>query len=342
MNNVNSIKVSVIVPIYNAGGRLRKCLESILSQTLKEIEVICVLDCPTDGSDKIVEEYANNDSRIIVIKNPTNLHIGKSRNVGISHAKGEYLVFSDHDDISLPSMYEDLYKLGISNNADMILGVPEYTYSHPTDNKTYFFPEKGDVREKLLKCVIGRGTEDSEAWSFYFSHGVIWDKMYKRSMVVGNKIEFVDNKKITFEDNLFVIECCLKANKAIVHNQKVYQHTIEATNAAATYGYSQPDRVVAYINYLYYVLENSSVLNAYGERFGNSASRYMIGCLTRSIIKNKDFKLLTSALAEFKLIKDPFFIFKHSKYSTLIKESKGFVKKIAYTLFYCFLWCKYK
>lgn len=341
MNNDN-IKVSVIVPIYNAGGRLRHCLDSILSQSLKEIEVICVLDCPTDGSDKIVEEYANEDSRIIVIKNQTNLHIGESRNVGISRAKGEYLVFSDHDDISLPTMYEDMYNIGVLNNADMILGVPEYTYPNPSDNTTYLFPEDGDVREKLLKCVIGRGTGDSDAWSFYFSHGVIWDKMYKRSMVVGNNIKFVDNKKITFEDNLFVIECCLKANKAIVHNKKVYQHTIEATNTAATSGYTQPDRVVAYINYLYGVLVESSVQNTYGERFGNSASRYMIGCLTRTILKNKDFKQIPSVIEEFKKVKNPSFIYKNSKYVSLIKESKGIVKKMTYTLFYNFLWWKYR
>jgi glycosyltransferase involved in cell wall biosynthesis len=342
MNNINNIKVSVIVPIYNAGGRLRQCLDSILSQTLKEIEVICVLDCPTDGSDKVVEEYAEKDSRIIVIKNQTNLHIGESRNVGISRAKGEYLIFSDHDDISLPTMYEDMYNVGISNNADMILGVPEYTYPNPADNETYFFPEQGDVCEKLLECVIGRGKGDSDAWSFYFSHGVIWDKMYKYSMVVGNNIKFVDNKKITFEDNLFVIECCLKANKAIVHNQKVYQHTIEATNTASSSGYTQPDKVVAYINYLYDVLVKSSMQNTYGERFGNSASRYMIGCLTRTILRKKNFRQLTSVLAEFKQIKYLSFIYKHSKYSSLIKESKGLVKKITYTLLYCYLWCKYK
>lgn len=335
-------KVSIVMPVYNAGHRLKKCVESILLQDFKNIELICVLDCPTDGSDQVIESYAQKDSRIVVVKNTKNLNIGESRNVGIRLAKGEYLAFCDHDDIVLPEMYEQMYNIGIKENADIVLGVPEYTYIDSSMNHTYFYPKEGDIREEILKCVVGRGKGDSDDWNFYFSHGVIWDKMYKRSMVVGNKIEFVDNKKITFEDNLFVIECCLKANKAIVHNQKVYQHTIEATNAAATYGYSQPDRVVAYINYLYYVLENSSVLNAYGERFGNSASRYMIGCLTRSIINNKDFKLLTSALAEFKRIKDPFFIFKHSKYSTLIKESKGFVKKIAYTLFYCFLWCKYK
>ena len=127
-----------------------------------------------------------------------------------------------------------------------------------------------------------------------------------------------------------------------MHNKKVYQHTIEATNTAATSGYTQPDRVVAYINYLYGVLVESSVQNTYGERFGNSASRYMIGCLTRTILKNKDFKQIPSVIEEFKKVKDSSFIYKNSKYASLIKESKGIAKKMTYTLLYCYLWCKYK
>lgn len=215
------IKVSVIMPVYNAGQRLKRCIESILSQNLKEIEVICVLDCPTDGSDKVIEEYAQKDKRIVVVKNSKNLNIGESRNVGIQLAKGEYIAFSDHDDITLPEMYENMYKIGIKENADMVLGVPEYTYLDPSENQTYFYPKEGDIREDILKCVIGRGKEDSDEWSFYFSHGVIWDKLYKRSLIADNNIKFVDNNKITFEDNLFIIETTLSANKAIVYNHKV-------------------------------------------------------------------------------------------------------------------------
>ena len=101
--------VSIIVPVYNAGEHLRPCLDTLVNQTLREIEIICVLDCPTDGSDKTVEEYAAKDNRIVVIRNEQNLNIGESRNVGLRATRGEYIGFSDHDDSRELDMYEKLY-----------------------------------------------------------------------------------------------------------------------------------------------------------------------------------------------------------------------------------------
>ena len=75
-------KVSIIVPIYNAGGFLSRCLDSLINQTLREIEIILVLDVPTDGSDKVAEMYAEQESRIKLVYNKSNLHIGFSRNEG--------------------------------------------------------------------------------------------------------------------------------------------------------------------------------------------------------------------------------------------------------------------
>ena len=106
--SVNLIKVSVIVPIYNAGENLVRCLDTIVNQTLKDIEIILVLDCPTDGSDVIAKNFAQQDSRIIILENTTNLHIGESRNRGIEIAKGEYLHFSDHDDYRELDMLEKI------------------------------------------------------------------------------------------------------------------------------------------------------------------------------------------------------------------------------------------
>ena len=93
-------KVSIIVPIYNAGKFLEKCLDTLVNQTLKDIEIILVLDCPTDGSDRIAREYAEKDPRIRLIVNEQNLNIGLSRNEGLKIARGEYIGFSDHDDWS--------------------------------------------------------------------------------------------------------------------------------------------------------------------------------------------------------------------------------------------------
>lgn len=103
-------KVSIIVPIYNAGKFLEKCLDTLVNQTLKDIEIILVLDCPTDGSDRIAREYAEKDPRIRLIINEQNLNIGLSRNEGLKIARGEYIGFSDHDDWRELDMYENYTK----------------------------------------------------------------------------------------------------------------------------------------------------------------------------------------------------------------------------------------
>ena len=114
-------KISIILPVYNAGEFLRPCLDTLINQTLKEIEIVCILDCPTDGSDKTVQEYAEKDPRILVIKNDRNLHVGESRNVGIRAAHGDYIGFSDHDDIRELDMYEKLYAASENGRADVVL-----------------------------------------------------------------------------------------------------------------------------------------------------------------------------------------------------------------------------
>ena len=129
-------KVSIIVPIYNAGKFLEKCLDTLVNQTLKDIEIILVLDCPTDGSDRIAREYAEKDPRIRLIVNEQNLNIGLSRNEGLKIARGEYIGFSDHDDWRELDMYEKLYQKAREDQADIAISnfdsiYPDRIIPHP-------------------------------------------------------------------------------------------------------------------------------------------------------------------------------------------------------------------
>ena len=98
-----NIKVSVIIPMYNAREHVRECLDSLINQTLKEIEIICVNDGSTDDTQSILEEYAKKDERIVIL-NQENLYAGVARNNGMNHASGEYLIFLDADDFGSKSM----------------------------------------------------------------------------------------------------------------------------------------------------------------------------------------------------------------------------------------------
>ena len=111
-------KVSVVVPIYNVEKYLRECLDSIVGQTLKDIEIICVDDGSTDRSLSILREYEQKDPRIKVITKP-NAGYGHSMNMGLDAATGEYMGIVDSDDYILPDMYETLYGFAVKDDLDI-------------------------------------------------------------------------------------------------------------------------------------------------------------------------------------------------------------------------------
>ena len=110
------IKVSIIIPVYNNGKYLRTCLDSLVNQTLKDIEIIAVDDNSSDNSLLILMEYAKKYHNIRVYHNRKNLGQGATRNIGLEYAKGEYIGFVDSDDYVRYNMYEDMYKAVLNNN----------------------------------------------------------------------------------------------------------------------------------------------------------------------------------------------------------------------------------
>jgi glycosyltransferase involved in cell wall biosynthesis len=101
--------VSVIIPAYNSEKYIEKCLDSVINQTYKNIEIIIVNDCSPDNVEEIITKYKQKDSRIIYLKNKVNMGVGPTRNKGIDNAKGKYLYFLDSDDYILPNCIEELY-----------------------------------------------------------------------------------------------------------------------------------------------------------------------------------------------------------------------------------------
>lgn len=115
------IKVSVIVPVYNTADYLAEALDSVLSQTLKELELICIDDGSTDESSSILDKYACIDSRVFV-EHITNGGQGRARNIGLELARGQYVYFLDSDDYLIPTALEDLYQISLRDNLDMLYG----------------------------------------------------------------------------------------------------------------------------------------------------------------------------------------------------------------------------
>lgn len=114
-------KISVIIPIYNTEKYLKQCLDSVLNNTMKDIEIICVDDGSTDNSLKVLEEYKNQDKRIKIIKQEKNLGAGNSRNVGLDSATGEFLYFLDSDDFVEINIFEKMYNKINQQHSDICL-----------------------------------------------------------------------------------------------------------------------------------------------------------------------------------------------------------------------------
>lgn len=186
--------VSIIVPIYNAENYLDKCIESLLNQTKKEIEIILINDGSTDNSEKIIKSYK--DKRIKYFKNE-NQGIGKTRNFGIQKATGKYLMFVDSDDYIDKNMAKLMFDKAFSNSLDMV--VCDY----------YKVINNENIEEKLPS--FKPTTLKNSPNLLYDINLSPWNKIYKTSLIKDNNIRFVENLK--YEDAPFVIEALDIANK---------------------------------------------------------------------------------------------------------------------------------
>ena len=141
-------KVSVIIPVYNVEEYLEECMESVIHQTLKEIEILCVNDGSTDHSLQILEQYAKKDDRIRIISQK-NGGYGKAMNQGLDAASGEYIGIVESDDYADPEMFEEMYNVASSNQLDVVKSGFYYYYSIPKERN-----EKEEKFQAKLKELL--------------------------------------------------------------------------------------------------------------------------------------------------------------------------------------------
>ena len=207
-------KVSVIIPVYNVENYLRECLDSVVNQTLKDIEIICVDDGSTDSSLEILKEYAAKDERIIIIQQE-NKGAGAARNTGLNTASGEYVYFVDADDWLSVDCLEKTYNKISANNADVCIVnmhhyndlTKEFTGYQYYDTSNYNVDENGIYTYKDFKHYL-------------FKRFYVFTKMYNREYLVSTGIKFPEN--VYYEDVLFHINSVISANKVVFLFDKVY------------------------------------------------------------------------------------------------------------------------
>lgn len=203
--------ISVIIPVYNTDKYLRDCLDSILSQTLQDFEIICIDDASTDNSIHILKKYAEQDSRIHIIQFNINEGEASARNAGLSAADGKYIGFVDSDDTIYPDFFEILYNTAEETQADIVKGTMKIT-------------ENGVTQLKDLNSVIRRNR-------YYFT-SQFTSAIYRNSLLRSNNIEFPSGI-IRGADRAFLLKVVAVCQNLVTNDNAVY-HYMRRDNSSDT------------------------------------------------------------------------------------------------------------
>lgn len=234
-------KVSIIVPVYNVEKYLRRCMDSLISQTFNDIEIIAVNDGSTDNSLEILEEYKLNDNRVKII-NKLNTGVSDSRNIGIANANGEYIAFVDSDDWIDLDMINRMYKKVKLNDSDIVMCSYIREFETHSKGKNLNLPKEVIYEnEKVIELnrkIIGPINEELKNNDGIDSLGTVWGKLYKSSIIKNNNMKFVDLSEIgSAEDSLFNITLYKYVDKVIFINEELY-HYWKGNAKSLTSGYN--------------------------------------------------------------------------------------------------------
>lgn len=206
-------KISVIIPVYNTEKYIAECLDSIINQTLQDTEIICINDGSIDKSDKILDEYAQKDSRIKVL-HKKNEGVGITRNLGINTAAGEFVCFMDPDDLfPTDDILETLYNKAKENNV-LIAGGEFSDFTDEDYNLTQNYDDS-------LDGYIFKEDKVVEYKDYQFDHGYT-RFIYNRELLVENNIYFPNYKR--FQDPPFFVNAMIKANKFYALHKITYAY----------------------------------------------------------------------------------------------------------------------
>ena len=217
-------KVSILVPVCNTSKYLPQCLDSLVSQTLKNIEIICLNDGSTDESLDILKRYQAADSRIRVVDKP-NSGYGSTMNLGISLAKGEYVGIVESDDFAEKNMFKKLYRAARWHKCDIAKG-SYFEHSEQGDApqepfKEFRYNRPFDPRENIwVTCVLP----------------IIWAAIYKREMLVVNNVRFNETPGASFQDTSFVFQCWAASRKVVLIKDCLLHYRVDNAGSSVKSG----------------------------------------------------------------------------------------------------------
>ena len=252
MTVVKNPIISVIVSCYKCGDRLSKCLESLLGQTLKNIEVICIDDKSPDNTSNIIKSYANRDNRIVPIYNKKNIGVSASRNKGIEIAGGDYIMFCDADDYYSPSACEEMLNSIEKNNADLAINEINVIYEAHSELK-YSDSKYYSLKFSGLKLV-------SEEVILNIDYSPT-NKIFRKNILKKNMIRFPEG--LYYEDAYFCLAYLCCSNTIFFLNKCLY-HYIRHEDSIMSNTFSKQSAKDYSIDHLYIMFKVYDFLDANG------------------------------------------------------------------------------
>ncbi len=307
-------KVSVIIPVYNVENYLRKCLNSLVNQTLKDIEIIVVNDGTLDNSQEIIDEYVKKYPKKVVSIIQENGGQGAARNTGLLHAKGEYIGYVDSDDYVEENMYEELYKKAKEEDSDIVI------CGNNVVKENYEFLSKEDVDKEFL---LGKMA--------------VWNKIYKKNIIVDNKIQF--RSKVWYEDLDFTMKVYFSSKKISYVDKPLYNYLLREGSTMNNNNIKRNLELIEAFDSLIDYCKDKKIYNKVKDEIEFLCIYHMyIFAITRVLNTNNNYKAKIAIINKFRdYINSNFPNFKQNKYLYLLPKRRKLIYNLINSKFYCII-----
>lgn len=269
-------KVSVIVPIYNVEKYLEKCINSLLSQTLEDIQIILVNDGSKDNSGNIAKEYEKNNKDRVIYVEKENGGLSDARNYGLKYATGDFIAFLDSDDYIEKNAYEEMYNKAIEENADYV--ECDFIWEFPNKirvDKQYPYKNKKEMLS--------------------FVRVVAWNKLIKRQLITDNNLEF--SKGLRYEDVEFTYKLIPFINK-FAYVDKPFIHYVQREGSIANVQNERTAEIFTVLNNVIEFYKKNNIYEEYRNELEYNYARYLLCSSLKRMCKIKDKTIREKLLTE--------------------------------------------
>ena len=276
-------QVSIIVPAYNVENYIERCLNSLVNQTFKDIEIITINDGSTDKSLELLNKYAKEDIRVSVI-DLGDEGVSYCRNLGVEKANGKYIMFVDSDDWIDSNMIEAMYKKAEENKLDLVMCSYIREFKDHSKEKRFNLPEEiiykeDKVKNELLRKLVGPVKEELLNPEMLDALGTVWGKLYRADILKENKLKFVDLSEIgSAEDTLFNIFTFNYLKKVMFLNKPMYHYWRDNPKSVTSqYNPKLKEQRKVFFKYISDFLKENNFVQVFEEALNNRICTSVLG-----------------------------------------------------------------